>query len=50
MEGDKNFFEGKENMEANLKGKLPLFLEGAGFEIKKANLYFRGIQFLEARK
>lgn len=44
------FFEGKENMEANLKGKLPLFLEGAGFEIKKANLYFRGIQFLEARK
>lgn len=43
-------FEGKENMEANLKGKLPLFLEEAGFEVKEADSYFRGIQFLEARK
>lgn len=45
-----SIFDGRENMRANLAGKLPKFLKDAGFEVNEAAPRYKGVQFLLARK
>lgn len=43
-------FEGRENMEANLSGKLPQMLKDYRFKVDVIGERFRGIQFLNTTK
>lgn len=45
-----SIFEGRENMKANLEGKIPPLLEEAGFEVSEVGERYRGVQFLLATK
>lgn len=45
-----SIFDGRNNMRANLGGKLPSFLQEAGFQVTDFGRRYRGVQFLLARK
>jgi len=45
-----SIFDGKSNMRDNLAGKLPLFLQEAGFRVTELGSRYRGVQFLMAKK
>lgn len=45
-----SIFDGRNNMRANLGGKLPSFLQEAGFQVTDLGRRYRGVQFLLARK
>lgn len=45
-----SIFDGKANMKANIEGKLPSFLQEAGFEVREVKARYHGVQFLLGRK
>lgn len=45
-----SLFDGRENMRANLDGKLPEFLEATGFHVREVAPRRKGVQFLLATK
>lgn len=45
-----SIFDGRENMRANLTGRVPKLLKDAGFEVGEIAPRYKGIQFLLARK
>lgn len=45
-----SIFDGRENMRANLAGKLPAFLEQANFTVQTVAPRYKGVEFLLARK
>lgn len=45
-----SIFDGRKNMEANLKGQLPILLQKEGFKATEASTRYHGVQFLLAQK
>jgi ubiquinone/menaquinone biosynthesis C-methylase UbiE len=45
-----SIFDGRKNMEANLKGQLPILLQKEGFKVTEVRPRYRGVQFLLAQK
>ena len=43
-------FDGRANMKDNIEGKLPIFLQEAGFEVRELEARYRGVQFWLAVK
>lgn len=45
-----SIFDGRQNMQANLKGQLPTMLRNAGFVVNETHPKYKGVQFLSASK